>query len=544
MAGVFRSLESSDISITPFQAYKEWKDLSDFTIYTASYGNRSSFDGGPFVDTFDLGNPGISQETTEPLTHNGLYQRVVHDSLNHLFYDDYYKNPYGVMSNPFIGFQTRDLRQKAKIISISQQKVGEGILKQSVQFTITGSQGSKALYDDLYGNLYLTDLDNYTSSLIDGDSILAQIQFYDLYQFKDQPSISYEKNYYKSDYKYIINHSNVVVTESLYLSSNPTPFYTASLSSSTEISYYVNPNFTEYLNFKNVDFGISLMVYATASNTATTSSILTKNGKYKFYAPNSDGTSELRVNLDRTHYPYQILMMSSSNGFNIQVDRSNYNNTTTVTSSAITPNTWNHILYTKSGSYVKLYINGLLQQTGSDITDNINNTPHNKSNLYVGSLGGSDYFFTGCVNELLFIERTPTTNEISTLSALSGSNTTRVGNVFYEHGMVTITDPRYVDYDLQAARVRGTQTIYEYQISCTSPAGEHNITFNPSILTYDTITKQKKVKDTYTASYFNPYVTTIGLYNDDGELLIVGKLPNPVQKLDNLDMTYILKFDR
>ncbi len=149
MAGVFRSLEPSDISITPFQAYKEWKSGSDYVIYTASYGNRSSYNAGPFVDTFDLGNPAISQQNSEPTTYGGKYQRIVHDSINHLFYKDYYRNPYGVFSDPFIGFQKRDLRQYAQIINFPQQNVGEGILKESVDITIGGT----SFYDDGYGNL-------------------------------------------------------------------------------------------------------------------------------------------------------------------------------------------------------------------------------------------------------------------------------------------------------------------------------------------------------------------------------------------------------
>ena len=43
---------------------------------------------------------------------------------------------------------------------------------------------------------------------------------------------------------------------------------------------------------------------------------------------------------------------------------------------------------------------------------------------------------------------------------------------------------------------------------------------------------------------FNPYVTTVGLYDDFGRLLAVAKLARPIQKLSNVDMTFIVKFDR
>ena len=53
--------------------------------------------------------------------------------------------------------------------------------------------------------------------------------------------------------------------------------------------------------------------------------------------------------------------------------------------------------------------------------------------------------------------------------------------------------------------------------------------------------------DTYasfaTHSNFYPYVTSIGLYNDSNELLVVGKVGKPIKLSDELDTTFILRFD-
>jgi hypothetical protein len=38
-------------------------------------------------------------------------------------------------------------------------------------------------------------------------------------------------------------------------------------------------------------------------------------------------------------------------------------------------------------------------------------------------------------------------------------------------------------------------------------------------------------------------MTTIGLYNDDRELLAVAKLANPLEKRDDVDMNVIVRFD-
>jgi hypothetical protein len=46
-----------------------------------------------------------------------------------------------------------------------------------------------------------------------------------------------------------------------------------------------------------------------------------------------------------------------------------------------------------------------------------------------------------------------------------------------------------------------------------------------------------------TGSDFNPYVTTVGLYNPSDELLAVGKLAQPFRMPSNTDVTFILKYD-
>jgi len=40
-----------------------------------------------------------------------------------------------------------------------------------------------------------------------------------------------------------------------------------------------------------------------------------------------------------------------------------------------------------------------------------------------------------------------------------------------------------------------------------------------------------------------PYVTSIGLYNQDHELVAVAKLSNPIQRTDYSTQTFVVKFD-
>ena len=49
--------------------------------------------------------------------------------------------------------------------------------------------------------------------------------------------------------------------------------------------------------------------------------------------------------------------------------------------------------------------------------------------------------------------------------------------------------------------------------------------------------------DFVTGSYFSPYVTTVGLYNENNELVVVGKFPRPLPISLTTDTTYIINFD-
>ena len=46
-----------------------------------------------------------------------------------------------------------------------------------------------------------------------------------------------------------------------------------------------------------------------------------------------------------------------------------------------------------------------------------------------------------------------------------------------------------------------------------------------------------------TGSLWKPYVTTVGLYNENNELLVVGKLGQPLRASDETDTTIVLRWD-
>jgi len=49
--------------------------------------------------------------------------------------------------------------------------------------------------------------------------------------------------------------------------------------------------------------------------------------------------------------------------------------------------------------------------------------------------------------------------------------------------------------------------------------------------------------DYVTGSFFTPYISTVGLYNENNELLVVGKLSNPIPISQYTDTTIVINFD-
>ena len=57
------------------------------------------------------------------------------------------------------------------------------------------------------------------------------------------------------------------------------------------------------------------------------------------------------------------------------------------------------------------------------------------------------------------------------------------------------------------------------------------------------ISTEETIATFATGSLFKPFVTTIGLYNENRELLVVGKLGSPIRMSDETDTTFVLRWD-
>lgn len=124
------------------------------------------------------------------------------------------------------------------------------------------------------------------------------------------------------------------------------------------------------------------------------------------------------------------------------------------------------------------------------------------------------------------------------------------GNIIYQHGIVTLTNSNAInplntnDFTTVTnvtCSFSSSYEIFETQYKATINEFEYNFSQNPSIISGST---DGSVYDFTTGSFFQPYVTTVGLYNEAQELLAVGKLAQPYPLSRTTDTTFYINIDR
>lgn len=166
---MLKRIPKSDISIRPFKAYKEWEfdnNSQEVTVLEA-------------IDA-DYTNTSTNEVSSGILSGSSYNKHSVYGQLRAMFYNDNETNPFlrfGDISleyNIEEGTRDRFLSGSAKVISIPQKYVGEGIKKNSVTFT----DFDVTFNDDGYGNLFSKTGDTINISRI--DSQLSIFNFIDI----------------------------------------------------------------------------------------------------------------------------------------------------------------------------------------------------------------------------------------------------------------------------------------------------------------------------------------------------------------------------
>ena len=129
-------------------------------------------------------------------------------------------------------------------------------------------------------------------------------------------------------------------------------------------------------------------------------------------------------------------------------------------------------------------------------------------------------------------------------------------------GTITTSFERFIDAFITSNEVTmsfsSSYKIFETQYQCTIDENEFNYTLNPSAITgsqiptyfsgstinWENTASIGSPLGFVTSSFFNPYITTVGLYNEEFELLAVGKLAQPLQSSPTTDTTILVNIDR
>jgi len=515
---VFKRIDSSDVKVTPFQTYKSWSVISGSA--TSSALPLQAI----YSDVNTLPALGSSLTFNDASNIDSSLQTITYFSVNHLFYKNK-SEPMKTYGPTDLTRTNKFLYQSASILSFPQVKVGEGIKPSSLLITssflygsVYGSSsygtGSYAitlpLYikSDRYGNLY--------DASFNTSSIISQVKWYEGFnEYFDTSRILYE---------------SVGVT---YV-----PGVTTTNGYQGPIGYAAQFNGTGYIKStltglydRNHDYAISFFI--SASNTGTNKIIATK------------ASSSLTP-----QYPFRVELSGSNQIVFSAAGSTEFK--TQITSSATTTS-WTHVVCQKSGSELQMYVNGTLHASASSVLLIDTNSPFtasaridNTEPLFIGGFeSGSN--LSGVLDEIRIYNKSLTLTQVGYLADRTegGSfiQTNHVGNIFSKQGIAIISSADY-RYDNvinlpYTASYRSTKTIYEMGITTKINAGDFNVSSNLSLTADDDIS----FKSFATSSAFAPYITTVGLYDNAGQLLAIGKLAQPIRKRPDVDMNFLIRID-
>lgn len=548
----FSPIYPQDFNLTPLEVYKPYT-ISGSTFRTTSSGYLLV--EGLF--TTRKTPIGTDEALNDPInTVNGSYKHIIWKHIDHM----YYRFPYD-MSRTAEGsnkrFTYKFLYPTASLIAIPYMDYGESIRKGSV--SISNNDLGITLQDDGNGNLYDVTIETnlYSGSYMNRSNLIGYFGFNELYRkFKFGYGIlTYGESKYQSS-QFSLSETykikNVEFTPGITLN-NTGSGLAANFDGTGGIIQIHN---RKEFDFDSIDnFTISFWVYLSSN---TSGSLISKRGTifkdvigYENKVLATTGQivkdnyiSSSFINTYTDVYPFDVTI----SGSNLYFKRSDGFNRISISGSLIT-GSWNQVSAIKHNNYCALFINNQFKQQIYDHTIN----PLNGYDIILGAANSAgDNSITCKLDELRFYNSSFISGSNisgstfhSNLSSSYAYNTGVVGNIFYRTGNIVITsvDPIYnrvVQGSNWVLNYEGTHTIYEYSILSRIRKGDFNLTMNP---TARRSPKSDQLISDFTGSLLKPYATTIGFYNDKGELLVVAKLGQALQMREDVDINILTKFD-
>jgi len=547
---VYTAVKKQDFTVKPVKLFKEY-NIDNIAMSTTASGYTSIIGIYQKYPT-PIGTNLANNDPTNAV--DGTYQSIIWKQIEHMYYRDAYVP--GLTLEHYSDRETfKFLNISASYISIPYLDYGERIKAKSVK--LTNNNLGITVIDDGRGNLY-DPVVHETLPKIREEYIIGYWGFNDLYKFTRHGESTLIKT---GDYKYTSKTFNVVDNNASQLKNvtvDNGQLYSGSNCGMSAYfntgSYIITPHHDKLDFDVTEEFTISMWVKCT--NQVTTGSIISKRGTInkslygKFESPGNLVVKKYNKyeNIDITTnvYPYDICV---ENG-NLNFSRSDGHNIITI-SGSITTN-WTHVACTRffenNIPKLALFIDGQLIDSVIDTTGHAGN---DYSILFGAINRNGDDQYIGNIDEIRFVNRSfYSTGSLNTdfferLSHVNNMfNTSIIGNVFYRSGNINISplNPKYRNILSGSFNLnyKGTHTVYQYETIVRVRKGDYNTTLNPTILKSP---KSDLYIDDIVTGTLKPYVTTIGLYNQNGDLLVVGKLGQAIQIREDVDLNFLISWD-
>ena len=495
---VYKKLKPSDVSITPFEAHKQYSyDSSSagsngLTFYTAQWTSESK------------AHYSVNNLAGNFLNHRNYFQ------LDKIFYRNYITDHSNLIPDVNYIDQERRLYDKVNILSIPQNLFGSRI--QPTTFDLTGSFNNGntiiEIKDDGEGNIYPT---SYTLGSDNWPSEKGRIVYIGpVHGFKKKditvdnktgnkivngPDTFTLKNVYDDSY-YLnqVDYNNVTFTgdtpllglnfksdEGGYLRLDHSELYNFGFEDDFSISFYLDYNpihlYDELAGFTTdsdhdrrviAKADIKTIIPSPGEGRSETLSTFTSGNLQPIDIP-AENKWPFKIELD---------IRASDGSGSLSFSRSTGTQTVTITDpvaifvdpggSEFITSKLVHICCQKKDDELIIYRNGIKVASGSDLDPNLCKgiPPTNEANVYVGMKptlelntsdgGGGEYskdygtnFLSGNRNDiklsqLMIWDSALSETQIQNVSE-SITGTPYIGNIFYDEGFVTINHPSYSD---------------------------------------------------------------------------------------------------
>jgi hypothetical protein len=573
MAQAYKSINRNGLQLRPFYSYKRWS-LNDQNfrsdVYKVSVLRAISPDPNQHIPVSKSINGIISVDDVElKNSESGSTPSLA---------NKFQKSVWGSLKSTFF-YNDDELYKTASVFSIPHNRLGDGVKPNTFKgidhsLTTNAYYVSTSFYDykmnEYYGYIIDSDLD--TSSYVGTSKLIGYWGFNDNVPNTNDGSVYKHKTVNNN-----ISYSDGIVTTDTNVYNRQASGTKANFNGRTS---HIRVNHNSKFNlFKSDEYAISLWTDLPSAQTVLKRDfnwIVSKSGTYTDHGLDMVLNNTVsNINDETSIYPFEIKVaneMSADDG-KVFISISDGLGITELSSSTLINDGQHHVVFNKSATALELWIDGTLNARK---LISLKETIANEHDIIFGSKLISDATIgdvsnlaplTGSIDEVRIYKRALTGNQIKSLANNdfnSGSAYQRpqIGKIFYKNGIGVISDlrPKYKNIWLGASgsleynpelndratgfttEYRSTKLLHETSVLCEIGADEFNVSTNPSLRPDNNI-NATQLKPFVTGSDFSTYITTIGLYNDYGDLLAIGKLAAPIKNRDDVDITVKVRFD-